>query len=79
MNQEQFNEAKLRDRKQGPEETTAEFFYVLDLFRKVNTYMTEVIKLVHLCMGLKSSVVEKLLMFKAKTCDELLWEVKQYQ
>ena len=38
VNRDQFNETRLRERKQGPEESTVECFYdVLDLCGKANS------------------------------------------
>ncbi|KZR98443.1 Uncharacterized protein APZ42_006140, partial [Daphnia magna] len=46
VNLNRFNEAKLRERKQGIEESTIEYFYdILDLCRRVDPNMTEATKL----------------------------------
>ncbi|KAK4006946.1 hypothetical protein OUZ56_012100 [Daphnia magna] len=56
VNQNRFNEANLRERKQGIDESTIEYFYdILDLCRRVDPNMTEATKLVHLWRGLKPS------------------------
>ena len=79
VNQMQFNEAKLRDRKQGIEERTIEYYYdVLDLCRRVDPNMGEAAKLGHLWRGLKPSVLERLWSLKPGTCEEFLQEVKRY-
>ncbi|KZS19597.1 Uncharacterized protein APZ42_013914 [Daphnia magna] len=75
VNRMQFNEAKLRERKQGMEERTIEYYYdVLDLCRRVNPNMGEAVKLGHLWRGLKPSVLEKLWSLKPGTCEEFLQE-----
>jgi hypothetical protein len=80
VNRDQFNETRLRERKQGPEESTVEFFYdVLDLCGKVDPNMAEPVKLQHLWRGLKPSLVEKFWSMKPATTDEFLTEVKRYQ
>ncbi|KAK4013212.1 hypothetical protein OUZ56_025446 [Daphnia magna] len=76
----QFNEAKLRDRKQGMEERMIDYYYrVLDLCRRVDPNMGEAVKLGHLWRGLKPSVLKKLWSLKPGTCEEFLQEVKRYQ
>ena len=80
VNRDQFNETRLRERKQGPEESTVEFFYdVLDLCGKVDPNMAEQVKLQHLWRGIKPSLVEKFWSMKPATTDEFLTEVKRYQ
>ena len=79
-NRDQYNETRLRERKQGPEESTVEFFYdVLDLCGKVDPNMAEQVKLQHLWRGIKPSLVEKFWSMKPATTDEFLTEVKRYQ
>ncbi|KAK4013237.1 hypothetical protein OUZ56_025471 [Daphnia magna] len=76
----QFNEAKLRDRKQGMEQRMIDYYYrVLDLCRRVDPNMGEAVKLGHLWRGLKPSVLKKLWSLKPGTCEEFLQEVKRYQ
>jgi hypothetical protein len=80
VNQDDYNEEKLRARKQGAEETTREFYYdVLDLCRRVNPRMVEAEKLKCLWRGLKPSVIEKLWSLKPTTCDGFLEEVKRLE
>ncbi|KZS03803.1 Uncharacterized protein APZ42_033383 [Daphnia magna] len=80
VNQNRFNEAKLRERKQGIEESTIEYFYdILDLCRIVDPNMTEATKLAHLWRGLKPSLLEKLWSLKSNSCDEFHQEIKRYQ
>ena len=76
VNRYQFIETRLRERKQGPEESTVEFFYdVLDLCGKVDPNMAEPVKLQHLWRRLKPSLVEKFWSMKPATTDEFLAEV----
>jgi hypothetical protein len=80
VNRDQFNETRLRERKQGPEESTVEFFYdVLDLCGKVDPNMAEQLKLQHLWRRIKPSLVEKFWSMKPATTDEFLTEVKRYR
>ncbi|KAK4013189.1 hypothetical protein OUZ56_025423 [Daphnia magna] len=80
VNRMQFNEAKLRDRKQGMEERMIEYYYdVLDLCRWVDPNMGEAVKQGHLWRELKPIVLEKLWSLKPGTCEEFLQEVKRYQ
>ncbi|KZS21181.1 Uncharacterized protein APZ42_011952 [Daphnia magna] len=70
----------VRDRKQGIEESTIEYFYdILDLYRRVEPNMTKATKLAHLWKGLKPSLLEKLWSLKPNSCDEFLQEIKWYQ
>ncbi|KAI9555913.1 hypothetical protein GHT06_018441 [Daphnia sinensis] len=63
VNYAQHNEAKLRGRKQGIEESTLEYYYdVLDLCRRVDPQMAE-----------------RLWSLKPTNCDEFLQEVKRFQ
>ncbi|KAK4006517.1 hypothetical protein OUZ56_011671 [Daphnia magna] len=80
VNQNRFNEAKLRERKQGIEKSTIEYFYdILDLCRRVEPNLTEATKLAHLWRGLKPSLLEKLWSMKPNSCDKFLQEIKRYQ
>ncbi|KZS10243.1 Uncharacterized protein APZ42_025350 [Daphnia magna] len=80
VKQNRFNEAKLRERKQGIEESTIEYFYeILDSCRRVDPNVTETTKLAHLWRGLKPSLLEKLWSLKPSSCDEFLQEIKRYQ
>ncbi|KZS00136.1 Uncharacterized protein APZ42_003697, partial [Daphnia magna] len=80
VNQNPFNEAKLRERKQGIEESTIEYFYdILDLCLRVDPNMTEATKLAHLWRGLRPSLLEKLWSLKPNSCDEFLQKIKRYQ
>ncbi|KZS10098.1 Uncharacterized protein APZ42_025516, partial [Daphnia magna] len=80
VNQNRFNEAKLRERKQGIEESTIEYFYdILDLCRRVDPNVSKAMKLAHLWRGLKPSLLEKLWNSKPNSCDEFLQEIKRYQ
>ncbi|KAK4024371.1 hypothetical protein OUZ56_009793 [Daphnia magna] len=80
VNYVQHNEAKLRARKQGIEESTLEYYYdVLDLCRRVNARMAEATKLAYLWQGLRPSVLEKFWSLKPTSCDEFLQEVKCFQ
>ncbi|KZR96541.1 Uncharacterized protein APZ42_009062, partial [Daphnia magna] len=80
VNQNRFNEAKLRERKQGIEESTIEYFYdILDLCRRVDPNMSEATKLAPLWRGIKPSLLEKLWSLKPNSCDEFLQEIKRYQ
>ncbi|KAK4007257.1 hypothetical protein OUZ56_012418 [Daphnia magna] len=80
VNYEQHNEAKLRARKQGIEESTLEYYYdVLDLRRRVDARMAEAMKIAYLWQGLRPSVLEKLWSLKPANCDEFLQEVKCFQ
>ncbi|KAK4007644.1 hypothetical protein OUZ56_012798 [Daphnia magna] len=80
LNYVQHNEAKLRARKQGIEESTLEYYYdVLDLCRRVNARMAEATKLAYLRQGLRPSVLEQLWSLKPTNCDEFLQEVKRFQ
>jgi hypothetical protein len=80
VNQDQFNERRLKERKQEPEESTIEFIYdMLDLCRKVDPNMSEAAKLSHMWRGLKPSLTEKLWSLKPASCDEFLREVRRYQ
>ncbi|KZS03771.1 Uncharacterized protein APZ42_033434 [Daphnia magna] len=55
-----IDSTKQRERKQGIEEFTIEYFYdILDLCRRVDPNMTEATKLAHLWRGLKQSLHEK--------------------
>jgi hypothetical protein len=70
----------VKERKQGPEESTIEFIYdILDLCRKVDPNMSEAAKLSHMWRGLKPSLTEKLWSLKPASCDEFLREVRRYQ
>jgi hypothetical protein len=80
VNYVRHNEAKLRARKQGIEESTLEYYYdVLDLCRRVNARMAEATKLAYLWQGLRPSVLEQLWSLKPTNCDEFLQEVKRFQ
>jgi hypothetical protein len=80
VNRDQFNETRLRERKQGSEESTVKFFYdVLDLCGKVDRNIAEPVKFQHLWRELKSKLVEKFWSMKPATKDEFLTEVKRYQ
>ena len=80
VNYVRHNEAKLRARKQGIEESTLEYYYdVLDLCRRVNARMAEAMKLAYLWQGLRPSVLEQLWSLKPTNCDEFLQEVKRFQ
>ncbi|KAK4006385.1 hypothetical protein OUZ56_011538 [Daphnia magna] len=61
VNYVQHNEAKLRARKQGIDESTLEYYYdVLDLCRRENARMAEATKQAYLWQGLRPSVLEQL-------------------
>ena len=80
VNRDQFNETRLRERKQGLEESTVEFFYdLLDLCGKFDPNMAEPVKLQNLWRGLKPSLVEKFWSMKPAKTDEFLTEVKRYR
>ncbi|KZR95466.1 Uncharacterized protein APZ42_010812, partial [Daphnia magna] len=56
-----YQEARLRQRKQGIEESGIEYFYdVIDLCRKVDPGMTEEAKVDYLFRGLKPTLLEKI-------------------
>ena len=72
-----FQEAKLRNRVQGIDETTSNYYYdVLDMCRSVDPHMREEIRLQHLFRGLKPSLFEKIYPLRPKTCAEFLASVK---
>ncbi|KZS00402.1 Uncharacterized protein APZ42_003290, partial [Daphnia magna] len=80
VNYVQHNEAKLRERKPGIEESTLEYYYdVLDLCRRVNACMAEATKLAYIWQGLRPSVLKQLWSLKPTNCDEFLQEVKRFQ
>ena len=72
-----FQEAKLRNRDQGIEEETSNYYYdVLSLCRSVNPNMSETTKLEYLYRGLKASLLEKIYPLKPRTCAEFMAQVK---
>ncbi|KZS07216.1 Uncharacterized protein APZ42_029109 [Daphnia magna] len=72
-----YQEARLRQRKQGIEESGIEYFYdVIDLCRKVDPGMTEEAKVVYLFRGLKPTLLEKIWIVSPKTSTEFLAALK---
>lgn len=73
VKENRFNETKMRDHKPEIEESMIEYFYdILDLYCRVHPNMTEAKKLAHLWIGLKPSLLEKLLSLKPNSCDEFI-------
>ena len=72
-----FQEAKLRNRVQGINEPTTNYYYdILDLCRVVNQNMSEINKLQYLYRGLKPSLLEKIYPLKLTTCVDFLAAAK---
>lgn len=80
INQDEYNEDRLKASKWGAGEPTTEYFYdVLNLCRRLIPHMAEANKLRCLWRGLKPTVIEKLWSLKPTTCDGFLEEVKRLQ
>ena len=72
-----FQEAKLRNRMQGPDEPTSNYYYdVIHLCRSVDPNMTEINRLEYLYRGLIPWLVEKIYPLNPQTCDEFWTQVK---
>jgi hypothetical protein len=74
-----FQETRLRNRVQGIEEATTNYYYdVIDLCRVVDPTMSEATKVDYLFGGLRPSLVEKLYPLQPKTCEEFLEAAKRF-
>ena len=72
-----FQESKLRNRMQGPDEPTSNYYYdVIHLCRSVNPQMTELNRLEYLYRGLVPWLVEKIYPLNPQTCAEFWTQVK---
>ncbi|KZS06596.1 Uncharacterized protein APZ42_029928 [Daphnia magna] len=72
-----YQEARLRQRKQGIEELGIEYFYdVIDLCRKVDLGTAEEAKLDYLFRGLKPTLLQKIWIVSPKTSAEFLAALK---
>ncbi|KZS19714.1 Uncharacterized protein APZ42_013765 [Daphnia magna] len=68
-----YQEAKLRQRKQGIDESGVEYFYdVIDLCRRLDPGMLEEAKVEYLFRGLKPTLVEKIWVTSPRTTVEFL-------
>ena len=75
-----YYENKLRDRRQGSDETVTDYYYdMLDLCRIVNRSMREREKIDHLFRGLRPELIEKLWGLRPKTYAEFLRQAQSYQ
>ena len=73
-------QSQLSSRKQGLNEPVQQYYYdVLNLCMRVNLEMSDEEKLFHLCQGLKSTLLEKVLPFEPRTCKELLQKCKSIE
>ena len=73
-------QSHLSSRKQGLNEPVQVYYYdVLNLCRRVNGDMSDEDKLFHLCQGLKSTLLEKVMPFEPRSCKELLQKCKSIE
>ena len=73
-------QSQLSSRKQGLNEPVQVYYYdVLNLCMRVNKDMSDEDKLFHLCQGLKSTLLEKVMPFEPRTCKELLQKCKSIE
>jgi hypothetical protein len=71
--QARHNEARLRKRRQGMNESALEYYYdIVNLCRLVDPQMSEARKMGHLFDGLRPTLVERIWMTQPKTCEEFL-------
>jgi hypothetical protein len=74
-----FQETRLRNRIQGIEESTTNYYYdVIDLCRVVDPTMAEATKVDYLFGGLRPSLVQKFYPLQPKTSEEFLEVVKRF-
>ncbi|XP_045034364.1 uncharacterized protein LOC123475563 [Daphnia magna] len=79
QNYKLFQETRLRNRVQGIEEATTNYYYdVIDLCRVVDPTMAEATKVDYLFWGLRPSLVEKLYPLQPKTGEEFLEAAKRF-
>ncbi|XP_045023372.1 uncharacterized protein LOC123467567 [Daphnia magna] len=79
QNYKLFQETRLRNRVQGIEEATTNYYYdVIDLCRVVDPTMAEATKVDYLFGGLRPSLVEKLYPLQPKTGEEFLEAAKRF-
>ncbi|KZS10261.1 Uncharacterized protein APZ42_025315 [Daphnia magna] len=77
QNYSRYQEARLRQRNQGIEESGIEYFYdVIDLCRKVDPRMTEKAKVDYLFRGLKPTLLDKIWIVSPKTSAKFLEALK---
>ena len=66
-----MNQNALICRVQGEDEPVSTYYYdVMRLCYKLNPEMTEEEKLIHLIRGLKSGVLERVLVLEPKNCED---------
>ena len=79
QNYKLFQETRLRNRIQGIEESTTNYYYdVIDLCRVVDPTMAEATKVDYLFGGLRPSLVQKFYPLQPKTSEEFLEVVKRF-